>query len=98
MGGAVEVLGVHGYFITNMTSGYGFDGVAIAVMGQYTPLGTVVSALIFGALRAGSTSMNRKTSIPGEFIQVLQALVILFVSTPGIVRMFLKKRRQKKEA
>ena len=97
-GGAVEVLGVHGYFITNMTSGYGFDGVAIAVMGQYTPLGTVVSALIFGALRAGSTSMNRMTSIPGEFIQVLQALVILFVSTPGIVRMFLKKRRQKKEA
>lgn len=98
MGGAVEVLGVHGYFITNMTSGYGFDGVAIAVMGQYTPLGTVVSALIFGALRAGSTSMNRMTSIPGEFIQVLQALVILFVSTPGIVRIFLKKRRQKKEA
>ena len=98
MGGAVEVLGVHGYFITNMTSGYGFDGVAIAVMGQYTPFGTVVSALIFGALRAGSTSMNRMTNIPGEFIQVLQALVIIFVSTPGIVRMFLKKRRQKKEA
>lgn len=42
--------------------------------------------------------MNRMTSIPGEFIQVLQALVILFVSTPGIVHMFLKKRRQKKEA
>ena len=54
--------------------------------------------LPIGALRAGSTSMNRMTSIPGEFIQVLQALVILFVSTPGIVRMFLKKRRQKKEA
>ena len=103
MGGAVEVMGVHGYFIVNMTSGYGFDGVAIAVMGNNTPLGTVISALIFGALRAGSTSMNRMTSIPGEFIQVLQALVILFVSTPGIVRAILKKRSfkktsQKKEA
>lgn len=97
MGGAVEVLGVHNYFICNMTSGYGFDGVAIAVMGRHTPFGTVVSALIFGALRAGSTSMNRMTKIPGEFIQVLQALVIIFVSTPGIIRMFLKKRRQKKE-
>lgn len=98
MGGVVEVLGVHGYFIPNMTSGYGFDGVAIAVMGRNTPIGTVISAFIFGALRAGSTSMNRSTSIPGEFIQVLQALVIIFVSTPGIVRMFLKKRKQKKEA
>lgn len=103
MGGAVEVLGVHNYFIVNMTSGYGFDGVAIAVMGNNTPLGTVLSALIFGALRAGSTSMNRMTSIPGEFIQVLQALVIIFVSTPGIVRTLLKKRsfkaqNHKKEA
>ena len=101
MGGVVEVLGVHGYFITNMTSGYGFDGVAIAVMGSNTPLGTVLSALIFGALRAGSTSMNRMTSIPGEYIMVLQALVILFVSTPGIIRMFLKQKKlkqQKKEA
>ena len=101
MGGVVEVLGVHSYFIVNMTSGYGFDGVAIAVMGSNTPVGTVLSALIFGALRAGSTSMNRMTSIPGEYIMVLQALVILFVSTPGIVRMFLKKKKlkqQKKEA
>ncbi len=97
MGGAVEVLGVHNWFMPNMTAGYGFDGVAIAVMGQNTPIGTVISALIFGALRAGSSSMNRMTSIPGEFIQVLQALVIIFVSTPGIVRMFLKKRKQSKE-
>ena len=61
----------------------------------------MISALIFGALRAGSTSMNRLTSIPGEYIQVLQALVIIFVSTPGIVRMFLKKKKLnqlKKEA
>ena len=101
MGGVVEVLGVHSYFIVNMTSGYGFDGVAIAVMGSNQPVGTVISALIFGALRAGSTSMNRLTSIPGEYIQVLQALVIIFVSTPGIVRMFLKKKKLnqlKKEA
>ena len=96
MGGAVEVMGVHHYFIVNMTSGYGFDGVAIAVMGNNTPLGTVISALIFGALRAGSTSMNRMTSIPGEFIQVLQALVIIFVSTPGIVRALLRRRSFKK--
>ena len=86
------------FFTTYGGNFLAYLGVAIAVMGQYTPVGTVVSALIFGALRAGSTSMNRMTSIPGEFIQVLQALVILFVSTPGIVRLVLKRRRQKKEA
>lgn len=85
IGGACEVMGVQGYYIAGMTTGYGFSGIAIAVMGHNEPIGTLVSALLFGALSAGSASMNRMTSIPGEFISVLQALIILFVSTPGIV-------------
>lgn len=85
IGGACEVMGVQGYFISGMTTGYGFSGIAIAVMGHNEPIGTLASALLFGALNAGASSMNRMTSIPGEFISVLQALIILFISTPGIV-------------
>lgn len=91
LGGAGEVLGYWGYYIPSMTSGYGFDGIAIATMGRNNPFGTVISAFLFGALRNGSTGMNRSTNIPGELIQVLQALVILFVSTPGIIRYIRKK-------
>lgn len=91
LGGAGEVLGYWGYYIPSMTSGYGFDGIAIATMGQNNPYGTVISAFLFGALRNGSTGMNRSTDIPGELIQVLQALVILFVSTPGIIKYIRKK-------
>ena len=101
IGGAGEVMGVHGYYISSMTSGYGFDGIAIATMGRNNPFGTVLAALLFGSLRNGSTGMNRSTKIPGEFIQVLQALVILFVSTPGIIRYVqkrMKQRKAKKEA
>lgn len=90
LGGAGEVLGYWGYYIPTMTSGYGFDGIAIATMGQNNPFGTLISAFLFGALRNGATGMNRSTSIPGELIQVLQALVILFVSTPGIFK-YVKK-------
>ena len=85
IGGACEVMGVQGYYISGMTTGYGFSGIAIAVMGHNEPLGTLASALLFGALNAGASSMNRMTDIPGEFISVLQALIILFISTPGIV-------------
>ncbi len=91
LGGAGEVLGYWGYYIPSMTAGYGFDGIAIATMGRNNPFGTVISAFLFGALRNGSTGMNRSTNIPGELIQVLQALVILFVSTPGIIRYIQKK-------
>lgn len=101
IGGAGEVLGFYGYYISNMTSGYGFDGIAIATMGRGNPFGTTLAALLFGVLRNGATGMNRSTSIPGEFIQVLQALVILFVSTPGIIRAVqkrVKRKNVKKEA
>ena len=98
IGGAVEVMGVQGYYISNMTTGYGFSGIAIAVMGGNEALGTLASALLFGALSAGSSSMNRTTNIPGEFITVLQALIIIFVSTPGIIMAIEKKFRRKKVA
>lgn len=88
IGGAGEVLGYWGYYIPTMTSGYGFDGIAIATMGRSTPFGTVISAFLFGAMRNGATGMNRSTAIPGELIEVLEALVILFVSTPGIFKFF----------
>ena len=71
IGGAGEVLGYWGYYIPTMTQGYGFDGIAIATMGRSQPLGTFISAFLFGALRNGATGMNRSTSIPGELIEVL---------------------------
>ncbi|MDR1192584.1 MAG: ABC transporter permease [Peptococcaceae bacterium] len=95
LGGAVETMGVHGYYVANMVNGYGYDGLTIAIMGGGNPIGCALASIIFGALRAGSSNMNRTTSIPGEFISILQALVILFVSTPLLIRYFqakLKKR------
>ena len=97
IGGAGEVLGYWGYYIPTMTQGYGFDGIAIATMGRSQPLGTFISAFLFGALRNGATGMNRSTSIPGELIEVLEGLVILFVSTPGIFRAARKIIRARNE-
>ncbi len=96
LGGAGEVLGYCGYYIPTMTQGYGFDGIAIATMGQNNPIGTVVSAFLFGALRNGAAGMNQTTSIPGELIEVLEALIILFVSTPGIFKYIQKQVKMRK--
>ncbi|HPK15350.1 MAG TPA: ABC transporter permease [Clostridia bacterium] len=98
MGGAVESMGVHGYYIANMVSGYGYDGLTIAIMGGGNPIGCVMASVIFGALRAGSSNMNRTTNIPGEFITILQALVILFVSAPLLIRYFKDKLTRTKSS
>lgn len=92
-GGAIEVMGVHRYFIADMTAGYGFTGVAVGIMGGSTPVGSLAAGLIFGALRAGATNMNRVTTVPSEFISVLQALVIVFIATPRMTRALLLRGR-----
>lgn len=86
MAGATEVLGVHRYFIKGFSPGYGFDGMAVAVLGKNNPAGIIVSAILFGALRSGGMLLDRSTSIPGDFIVIIQALVIIFVATPGIIK------------
>lgn len=95
LGGAVEVLGVHHYYISGMTENYGYDGIAVAVMGGNNPIGTVLAAIVFGALKAGASNMNRMTDIPADFISIVQALVIIFVATPAIVEWIIKPAYRK---
>jgi simple sugar transport system permease protein len=91
LAGGIEVMGVHGYFIKGFSPGYGFDGLSIAVLGQNTPFGSLAAALLYGALRSGAQVMDRNTSIPKDFVVVLQALIIIFVATPGILAVVRKQ-------
>ena len=59
-------------------AGYGFDGVAMALIGQLHPIATVIVALFFAALRVGSTTMQAATGVPTSVSDIIQALVIVF--------------------
>jgi general nucleoside transport system permease protein len=63
----------------------GFDAIALALLGRSKPSGVVGAALLFGALRAGSTGMQAATSTPVDIIVVIQALIIAFVAAPKVV-------------
>ena len=91
LGGAGEVLGVHRRFIDGFSPGYGWDGLAVALIGGLNPLGAILAAILFGALRSGGMVMNRTTGVPLDIIFILQALVVLFVAAPRLIRYFLKK-------
>jgi len=86
LAGTTEILGVTKALTPGFSPGYGFDGIAIALLGGSTPLGVVLSALLFGALRAGATPMQAATGIPIDLVVVIQALVIMFVAAPALVR------------
>ena len=64
----------------------GFDAIAVALLGRANPFGVLAAALLFGALRSGATGMQAATSTPVDIIVVIQALIIVFVAAPRLVR------------
>jgi simple sugar transport system permease protein len=98
LAGAIEVAGVNYYHTPGFSVGYGFDSIAIALLGRSEPLGIIPAALLFGALRAGASRMQFLTQIPVDIIQVIQALVLVFVAAPAIVRWLYRVRRPKAES
>ena len=71
---------------------YGIDAITVALLGRGTPGGVVAAGLLFGALNAGSPGMQSVTSTPVQIVQVLQALIVLFVAAPPLVRTIFRLR------
>lgn len=78
LGGSVELHGVQYRLMAGFGTGYGFDGVAIALIGQLNPIGTVLVAYLFAVLRTGANTMQVGTGMPTSVIDIIQALVIVF--------------------
>ncbi len=78
LGGAADLLGTQFRLINGYGAGYGFDGVAMALIGQLHPIATMVVAIFFAALRTGATSMQVVTGVPTSVSDIIQALVIVF--------------------
>jgi simple sugar transport system permease protein len=86
LAGTVEVTALNHRHELGFSVGYGFDAIAIALLGRNHPLGVVIAALLFGALRNGATRMQFLTQIPVDVISVIQALILLFVAADAIIR------------
>lgn len=100
LAGMSEITGIHHRLLSGFSSDYGFDGIAVALMGKLNPFGVVVSALFFGALRVGANQMQRTVQVPSSLVFVIQGLVILFVLMDALLRNYAIKivRGKKKTA
>lgn len=79
LAGGVEVAGVSYALFQNLSPGYGFTAIAVALLGRLHPLGVVLAGLLFGALEAGAGSMQRDAGVPAVAVYVVEAVVILVV-------------------
>jgi simple sugar transport system permease protein len=94
LGGAVEIMGVHKRFIDGFSPGYGWDGLAVALVGGLDPFGSMLASVLFGALRSGGMIMSRGTGVPLDINILIQGLVILFVAAPTLIRNLLGRRKK----
>ncbi len=95
MSGANEVLGVNYNLALAFSSGYGFDSIALALLGKNNPVGVVLAALLYGTLRNGATNMQVISGIPIYIVQVLQAIILAFIAAPAIIRTIFRLRAPK---
>ena len=88
--GAFQVLGVsHRIAKLAAMEGYGFDGIAVSLIGNNTGAGSVFAGLLFGALKYGGSKIQDAMQAPTEVISIMIGIIILFVAMPNLIRLIL---------
>ena len=86
LGGAVHLLGTEHALAAGIAGSLGFDAITVALLGQATPIGTVFGAFLFGALQTGSRTLLSNTGTSPDIVQVIQALIVLFIAAPTLMK------------
>jgi len=86
LGGAVHILGTEYSLAAGIAGSIGFDAITVALLGQATPVGTVFGALLFGALQTGGRTLLSNTGTSPDIVQVIQALIVLFIAAPALMK------------
>ncbi|MFI7023229.1 ABC transporter permease [Micromonospora sp. NPDC049900] len=93
LGGSQMVLGTTAAALTPLVvAQIGFDGILVALLGRVKPWGVALAALLFGALQAGGNRMQSYSGISLELVTVLQALIVIFIAAPALVKAIFQLR------
>ena len=97
MAGAGQVLGLTGFVSASFSTTAGFDAITIALLGRVHPFGVLLASLLFGIMRAGSGLMQIQVRVPVEIIDLIQAMILLFLTAEVIVRWVFRIRVERAE-
>lgn len=86
LAGVLEIQGLSHVLTEGFAAGYGFDAIAVSLLALNNPLAVIPAAFIFGVLRIGGDFLQIRAGLSVHIVSILQALILLFVSAPAIVR------------
>jgi simple sugar transport system permease protein len=96
LAGASEVMGVHYRLFDQFSSGFGFTGIAVALLAKNNPIGVLAAALLFGGLSAGAGTMQLEAGVSQKVITIIQGTIIFLVGAETIVSWALLRLRRPK--
>ncbi len=98
LAGTTEILGIQLRMFQDFSPNYGFDGIAVALLGQSGPIGILLAGILFGILRSGANMMQMLARVPIAVIYIIQAFVIIFVISSTYFEKKYNKRKLEKMA
>lgn len=92
LAGAIPVLGIMMRYSDGLDIGYGLEGLTVSLLGRGNPIGILIVALLFGAMRSGGMVMERTTTMSREIVDILQAVLIFFVASDTALRGLFRRK------
>jgi general nucleoside transport system permease protein len=92
LAGVLEIIGRVGHYPAIFGTSLGFDGITVALLGRAHPLGILLAALLLGGMRAGAALMQIQAHVPVEIIDVIQAVILIFLAADYLIRKFFGRR------
>jgi len=97
LAGAIQVMGVsHNITVLAAQEGYGFDGIAVALIANSNPIGVIFSGLLFGAFKYGGTKMQA-IGAPSEVVNIVVGSIVYFIALSSVLRVLFNKMMEKRK-
>lgn len=98
LAGTAPALGTSKVLTDGVAGSYGFDAITVALLGRSHPIGVILAGLLFGALAAGGSTMQAGANIPGDIVQVTQAIIVLLVAVAEFMKYYRAKKIVQRKA
>jgi len=95
--GVERVCGGFGYMELNFSPGYGWDAMTISIIANNNPIGVLFVSILMGILAYGGTSINTMTNVPTEWVNILSALIFIFVVAGNAIMLKLPDMRRRRK-
>lgn len=96
--GMFEIFGLHGRFIESVSSEFYFDGMLVAMIMRYEPVGIILMSLFFGAMKIGGAAMELNANIPSSLTVLIQSIIIFFMAAEQGITATIHARRARMKA